>query len=221
MHRSTTASCIILEYATCHQQILGAESIVTSRFVHAKNLVFSIILMTAFSLPIDQMSKLDAARNFLMTEDPIDTTIYQGRRQEIVALDAGIFWITFTKTYVRNHGASWGLGANVDHRWRVAGMLAFSFVATMGLFYAALRLRETGHVWSSLGLAGVIAGSFGNLVDRFRLGYVIDFLSLKGGAGSLSLVLPSFNVADIIIVLSLILLITTINSSEKEKVRGN
>ena len=177
--------------------------------------------MTAVSLPIDQILKLEATRDFLITEDPADTTIYQGRRQEIMALDAGIFWITLTKTYVRNHGASWGLGANVDSRWRVAGMMAFSFVATMGLFYAALRLRETGHLWSSFGLVGIIVGSFGNVVDRFRLGYVVDFLTLKGGAGSVSFVLPSFNAADIIIVLSLILLITTIHTPSPEKVRGN
>jgi signal peptidase II len=170
---------------------------------------------------MDQILKLEATKNFLITEDPADTTIYQGRRQEITSLDAGIFWMTLTKTYVRNHGASWGLGANVDNRWRVAGMIAFSFVATMGLFYAAVRLREAGIVWSSFSLMGIIVGSFGNLVDRFRLGYVVDFLSLKGGSGSATFVLPSFNLADIIIVLSLILLVTTIHTSAKEKVRGN
>lgn len=214
-------SCIILEHAALHQQLLGVESNVTSRLLSAKTLILSIIVMTAVSLPIDQILKLEATRDFLITEDPADTTIYQGRRQEIMALDAGIFWMTLTKTYVRNHGASWGLGANVDNRWRVAGMMAFSFVATMGLFYAAVRLRETGHLWSSFGLAGVIVGSFGNVVDRFRLGYVIDFLSLKGGGGSVSFVLPSFNAADIIIVLSLILLIATIQRPAAEKVRGN
>ena len=193
----------------------------TTRLVSAKTLILTIIVMTAVSLPIDQILKLQATRDFLITEDPTDTTIYQGRRQEIMALDARIFWITLTKTYVRNHGASWGLGANVDNRWRVAGMIAFSFVATMGLFYAAVRLRETEHLWPSFGLAGIIVGSFGNVVDRFRLGYVIDFLSLKGGAGSASFVLPSFNAADIIIVLSLILLITTIHRPATEKVRGN
>ena len=214
-------SCIILEHAALHQQLLGVESNVTSRLLSAKTLILSIIVMTAVSLPIDQILKLEATRDFLITEDPADTTIYQGRRQEIMALDAGIFWMTLTKTYVRNHGASLGLGANVDSRWRVAGMMAFSFVATMGLFYAAVRLRETGHLWSSFGLAGVIVGSFGNVVDRFRLGYVIDFLSLKGGSGSASFVLPSFNAADIIIVLSLILLIATIQRPAAEKVRGN
>jgi signal peptidase II len=194
---------------------------VISRLLSVKTLVLSIIVMTAVSLPIDQILKLEATRDFLITEDPTDTTIYQGRRQEIFGLDAGIFWITLTKTYVRNHGASWGLGANVDNRWRVTGMMVFSFVATMGLFYAAVRLRETGHLWSSFGLAGIIVGSFGNVVDRFRLGYVIDFLSLKGGIGSRSFVLPSFNAADIIIILSLILLITTIHTPGAEKVRGN
>jgi signal peptidase II len=194
---------------------------VTTRFVSAKIVMLSIILMTAVSLPIDQISKREAAKDFLITEDSTDTTIYQGRRQEVFAWNTQIFWITLTKTYVRNHGASWGFGANIDDRWRVSGMIVFSFVATMGLFYAAVRLRDAGYLWSSLGLIGMIAGSFGNLVDRFRLGYVIDFLSLKGGVGTASFVLPSFNAADIIIVLSLILLITTIHAPAAKKVRGN
>jgi signal peptidase II len=59
-------------------------------------------------------------------------------------------------------------------------------------------------------MTALIAGGLGNFLDRVRLGYVVDFLSFRCGFNSQTWVLPSFNVADIIIVLSLILVIHTL-----------
>jgi signal peptidase II len=53
----------------------------------------------------------------------------------------------------------------------------------------------------------MVAGSFGNLIDRVRLGYVIDFITVRGALGSKTWALPTFNVADMIIVISLFLVI--------------
>jgi signal peptidase II len=93
-------------------------------------------------------------------------------------------------------------------------------VATMALYFVAVRLLKSDHYYPAFSLCGVIAGSFGNMLDRLRLGYVVDFLTLKFGADSLSYALPSFNVADIVIILSLICLISTIHVPSRPEPKG-
>lgn len=187
-------------------------------FNQTKRLIFIIMALTFITLPIDQWTKTEARRDFLFVEDPQDTTIYQGRREEIFTLTTQVFWMTLTKTYVRNHGASWGFLAGNDPAWRRPGLIGVGLVATMGLFYAALRLSISGAWWPACALCGLISGSFGNILDRLRYGYVVDFLTLKLGLWGQVLVLPTFNVADIIIVLTLILLIVTIVKTPTTKI---
>jgi len=57
--------------------------------------------------------------------------------------------------------------------------------------------------FSALGLAMVIGGALGNVIDRVRLGYVIDFIELYAG----SYYWPAFNVADSAIVVGAGLLV--------------
>lgn len=172
-----------------------------------------IVAFTAITLPLDQMTKLQSTHQFLRFEDISDTTIYQGRRQELFAFGSDQIWLSVSQTYVRNHGASWGVWAEMHDDWRSPIILMMGLVATMLLFAVAIRLLSTGYERSAYAICGLIAGSFGNLLDRVRLGYVVDFLSLKAGWGDSKAQLPSFNIADIIIVFSLIWLITTILKS--------
>ncbi len=97
----------------------------------------------------------------------------------------------FSLTYVRNTGAAFGLFASVDSVLKsvllnsvaVAAFLAVTFYALRSHF-KSLRLQ--------LGLALVLGGAVGNLVDRVRFGFVVDFL-LFGVGGHYW---PAFNVAD-------------------------
>ncbi len=92
----------------------------------------------------------------------------------------------FSLTYVRNTGAAWGLfdGANV-------ALALFSLVVLVALtvfrrhFLGSSRVQRT-----ALGL--MAGGILGNLFDRVRLGYVVDFLHFYRGAWHF----PSFNIAD-------------------------
>ena len=98
----------------------------------------------------------------------------------------------FSITYVTNTGAAFGL-------LREAGML-FAFVAVVVIAIIVLYVRKVPAdqrlVRVALGLQ--LAGALGNLVDRLRLGYVVDFIDLKFW--------PIFNVADSAIVVGVILL---------------
>jgi signal peptidase II len=193
---------------------------VTYFSAEAKRLILIVVALTAATLPLDQISKQYAKTHYLLVEDQSDSTIYQGRREELVALGSERIWLSLSKTYVRNHGASWGVWSNMDELWRRPLILVMGLVATMALYFVAVRLLLSGHDYVAFSLCGVIAGSFGNMLDRLRLGYVVDFLTLKMGADSGSYVLPSFNVADIIIILSLICLISTIHVRSRHQPRG-
>ena len=74
-----------------------------------------------------------------------------------------------------------------------------------------------GQKWSALFVCGLVAGSIGNFLDRMRLGYVVDFLTFKCRVMREPLYLPSFNVADIVIVCSLFLLIPTLFLARNKK----
>ena len=65
-------------------------------------------------------------------------------------------------------------------------------------------LRLPRHEWrTGLGLALVLGGAIGNLVDRVQLGYVVDFIDVHFGGWHY----PAFNVADSAITCGVILLL--------------
>ena len=72
-------------------------------------------------------------------------------------------------TYVENRGRAFGLLA--DHRW------VFLAASTVGIGLMCFYLfRYTTRSLSRVGLALIIGGGFGNMIDRVRLGFVVDFI---------------------------------------------
>lgn len=92
----------------------------------------------------------------------------------------------FSLRYVQNTGAAWGIlqGRNA---WLVA--LSFVMLAVIVLFRRHI-IAESASARIAAGL--IIGGIVGNLVDRLRLGFVVDFLDFFVGRHHF----PSFNVAD-------------------------
>lgn len=72
-------------------------------------------------------------------------------------------------TYVENHGMAFGLLA--DHRW----VFLVCSVVGIGLVTFYL-LRYVNRNLSRAGLALIIGGGIGNMIDRVRLGFVVDFI---------------------------------------------
>ena len=96
-------------------------------------------------------------------------------------------------TYVQNTGAAFGLLRG----WAV--LFVAASVAIM-LWIARQLLRPSAH-WPVSVLWGyglVLGGAAGNLLDRLRLGYVVDFFDLR--------VWPVFNVGDSAITVGIALL---------------
>ena len=111
----------------------------------------------------------------------------------------------FDLVYVRNYGAAFGLGNRTDSSLvplllSVGAIGVFIFVVIYSLKVAMTdRLLQTG-------LHLIMGGAIGNLIDRFRFGYVVDFLDFYVVVGGIERHWPAFNVADSAIVVGIGLL---------------
>ena len=94
-------------------------------------------------------------------------------------------------------------------RW---GLSAVAVVAAILVLYYFWRVPRTDDRILG-GLALLLAGIMGNVVDRMRLGFVVDFIDVQFGAWHY----PTFNVADTAICLGAGLLILDIIFSRKKR----
>lgn len=111
----------------------------------------------------------------------------------------------FNITLVHNEGVSFGLFGDGSARWMLS---VFSVVVSGVLAWWALRAQRRLLV-SAIGL--IMGGAIGNVIDRIRFGWVVDFLDFSG-TGFFPWV---FNVADSAITVGVILLILDSVLSER------
>lgn len=95
---------------------------------------------------------------------------------------------------VHNYGAAWSQFSGM--RWFLVA-LPTALVAMLVIFYVRGNVR---HPVGCVGIAVTAAGGIGNLIDRIRLGYVIDMFNFQ------FISYPVFNVADICVVGGVIVL---------------
>lgn len=89
----------------------------------------------------------------------------------------------FSLTFVQNTGTAFGFFQGNNK-----ALLILAFLILAALLYGARGLSERGGFWGALGVALVLGGAVGNLMDRIHYGQVIDFLDFR--------VWPVFNIAD-------------------------
>lgn len=97
----------------------------------------------------------------------------------------------FNITYIKNTGAAFGLGANATSIWRVLFLLLIPVLACFYLLHLIWTSRKERMILG-LSYSLIFAGAVGNLIDRFSLGYVVDFLDFFYKDKHF----PAFNVAD-------------------------
>lgn len=130
-------------------------------------------LLAAFGIyMVDQMSKAWAVRSLRLGRD---RTVISGFLDFAYAENPGIAFGQLQE------GGSWG-------RWALAALAAAAAVAVLTYFFRTPRGDDRILGACALLLAGII----GNLTDRVRLGYVVDFINLHAGDYHW----PTFNVAD-------------------------
>ncbi|MDD5108081.1 MAG: signal peptidase II [Candidatus Omnitrophica bacterium] len=94
-------------------------------------------------------------------------------------------------TLVYNRGAAFGMFQN-----QLSMFLLISFVAVI-LIICSLRDKRNSVIYK-VSLSLILGGAIGNLIDRLRFGFVIDFLDFR--------VWPVFNLADSVITVAALLL---------------
>lgn len=93
----------------------------------------------------------------------------------------------FHLTYVENRGAAFGMFQNNQMIFVVVAIVASIF----GLYY--LHTKKM-HLIGKVGIMLIISGAIGNLIDRVRLGFVVDYFDFR------IIWEYVFNVADVFVV---------------------
>ena len=105
-------------------------------------------------------------------------------------------------THVRNSGVAFGILNSADFAFKPALMAVFALGALVGVGLYATQL-PLGHRWARAGLALILGGAAGNLLDRARQGYVVDFVDVYWRGWHFW----AFNVADAAITVGVAILI--------------
>ncbi len=95
-------------------------------------------------------------------------------------------------THQKNAGAAFSFLANAGG-WQRWFFVALASGVSIVISVWSWRIRNEGQTLLSAGLALVLGGAVGNLIDRILLGHVTDFIQVWFGG---SWAFPSFNVAD-------------------------
>ena len=104
--------------------------------------------------------------------------------------------------HVQNTGAAFGMLNNVDFAYKPIVMVGIAFVALLAIAAYGTQLGFHDRL-ARAGLALILGGAFGNLIDRAVAGHVVDFVDVYWG----SYHFWAFNVADAAITVGAIFVI--------------
>lgn len=133
-----------------------------------------VYIISIIVIILDQLSKFLIVNNF-----------YHGESRAVIE---NIFHLTF----VKNRGAAFGILAGYRHFFIIITAL---IIVVLLIF----RFVSKRNIYLDIAIALTIGGAIGNLIDRIRLAYVIDFLDFR--------IWPVFNLADTAIVMGMLILI--------------
>lgn len=150
--------------------------------------VIGLIGFSVITLALDLVTKIIVQANFRLGES------------------IPIIGQTVKLTYIHNPRGAFGMeiGSNLFH-------ILISFVVIAAVLYALFKEAGRARV-VDYSLAGIIAGAIGNLVDRIRMGEVVDFIDVNiPDIDFLGIEMqrwPVFNIADAAVTVGVIALLT-------------
>jgi len=152
------------------------------------------LLLTAVVIVLDWQTKQMASEALVLY-----------RPQEVFS------WLNITLAH--NYGAAFSFLSDAGG-WQRWFFIVLASVVSLMLLVWLLRLPRREWV-TALGLALVLGGAIGNLIDRIQLGYVVDFIDVHYAGWHY----PAFNVADSAITCGVILLLldTVLLAMRKKK----
>lgn len=162
-------------------------------FINIPMIYFLYILFILIFVVIDQIIKSTVVNNIALNQ--------------VIVLIRNFFNLT----YVRNYGAGFSILQNAT-----VFLSLISIVACVVLFYYLIKTDKKDLV-SKISYLLIISGAIGNLIDRLKLGYVIDFLDFK----IFGYDFPVFNIADCYITIGcFILIIKVLLESKNARVQS-
>ena len=135
--------------------------------------IIKFCLIIIFIIALDQISKGIIKSNFHLNES-----------LEVIK---GFFNIT----YVQNRGAAFGILADVNESIRKPVLFIIPVFVCFFLIYLIKQIWRKNLILETA-YCLILAGAFGNLIDRYSMNYVVDFLDFYWGRYHF----PAFNVAD-------------------------
>ena len=148
------------------------------------------LILSVFIILADQIAK-SAATQYLMGQRPIEII------KNFVELH-----------YVKNYGAAFGILQN--QRWF---FIVITSIVVFAMIVYMLRNSKNLTILAKLSISMLSGGAVGNLIDRVRLGYVVDFINLELKIYNC----PVFNIADMFIGVGTALLVYTVLVDKLEK----
>ena len=148
-----------------------------------------LALGSSLVVALDQLSKQWAVGALSLSPEgdlPADAAHIYSRVQVVFES-----WFNFK--LAGNKGAAWGLFRNLPESWRVPFFVLIGVVA-VGVIITLYR-KAVGQPLLRWALTLILGGAVGNLIDRVRIGFVVDFIDWFYGEAHW----PTFNVADIAI----------------------
>lgn len=140
------------------------------------------VLIISILVSIDQITKYLITKNFALGQSkPIIKNIFE-------------------LNYVQNEGAAWGMLSGKQVLFFVLTLIVISVCAY--IYGRTYKLKK--YKLLRITLIVLVAGALGNMIDRVKNGYVVDFFYFK------PIDFPVFNVADIYVVISMIALFVLI-----------
>ncbi|MCM8762761.1 MAG: signal peptidase II [Candidatus Omnitrophica bacterium] len=135
--------------------------------------IIAIVSIIVFGLILDQFSKFLILKKLILNES--------------VPIIKNIFHLTL----IFNRGAAFGIFKNYTN--------FFIFTSILTIFFIIFHLRRNKVIDRlTFSMILILTGALGNLIDRLRFGFVIDFLDFR--------IWPVFNLADTMITIGALLL---------------
>jgi signal peptidase II len=124
-----------------------------------------------------------------LTKSLLTATTDSGRTASRVEIVDG--WLALE--YTKNRGAAFGLFSGL------APILAGASIAILAALLVHFIRQARPPLWQTVATGAITGGALGNFIDRVRLGYVVDFVSVGPW--------PNFNVADSAITVGVLVLV--------------
>ena len=170
-----------------------------------KVLYYRLFIIAGVILVLDQITKILVQHSI-----PFESSYFDPNRITVIE---DFFYLV----HIGNQGAAWGMFSEYSG---ILTVLSFAVLLFIFCFRKQLELHR-GTVQIAFGL--LIGGILGNLIDRIRVGHVVDFIDIHLPF-TLPYILPfgrwpAFNIADSAIVVGMLFYLLLSLSDTKEKIQ--